>query len=544
MAGRKSKGTPTADPEVPLQAAGGAAPQPDAGGVVRPGCCLQDILQQVVDDARRLLEVDVAIIYVAERNEDTPNWSYDSGLTARAREESQREQFDLYQGISGLAIQTGKVAITEDYLNDDRFLTPERRRLNAEHLGTTSVVAVPMFGEAGPLGVICVFDRRHRHFTEFELALLRSLAAHSALAIENARLARILAAAEARYRFLVERSPDVVWSTDAEDRFTFVNATSRRLLGWTPEELIGLDSEMVHHPSTDEELHRRLDAHRKHPEGELLYRCNLRHRDGRAIPVELHMSGIYADGRWVGAHGSVRDTSEHERLERELLAREAELAAGHERALLAQELHDSVTQTLFAMTLTSRVAEKLLETDPSAAAEKLVQCREAAQDALTEMRALIYEMRPGSLAEDGLVGALRKHVASVESRTGLPIVVEADEIENLGRGLEEALYRICQEALHNVVKHAGAHRAHVEIRRDNQCICATISDDGAGFDPAAVADSRSGHLGLDGMRTRAERFRGSLEIESAPGGGTRVRARLPVDGAGGGTGGGAGEAAP
>jgi PAS domain S-box-containing protein len=521
LGARKSKGAP---------AASNAAP-PDPGGVVRPGCCLQDVLQQVVDDARRLLEVDVAIIYVAERNEDTPHWSYDSGLSEEARELSRREQFDLSKGMSGLALRTGKVVVTADYENDERFLDAESRRLNAEHLGTTSVVAVPMYGAAGPLGVICAVDRRHRQFSEFELALLRSLAAHSALAIENARLTRILAAAEARYRFLVERSPDVVWSTDAEGRFTFVNATSKQLLGWAAEELVGVDSEIVHHPSTDEELHRRLEAQMKQPETELLFRCNLRHRDGRAVPVELHLSGIYADGHWVGAHGSVRDTSAHERLERELRARETELAAGHERALLAQELHDSVTQTLFGMTLTSRVAEKLLETDPRAAAEKLAQCREAAQEALTEMRALIFEMRPGSLAEDGLVGALRKHVASVESRTGLPIVVEADEIEALERSLEEALYRICQEAVHNVVKHAAAHQATIEIRRDGGYVCATISDDGAGFDPAAVTGSRSGHLGLDGMRTRAERFGGQLEIESAPGSGTRLRVRMPVDAA-------------
>jgi PAS domain S-box-containing protein len=514
--------------EAPTTEAVGAE---DWGGVVRPGCCLPDLLQQVVDDARRLLQVDVAIVYLAELTEDSPYWSYDSGLSEQARELSRREQFDLNQGMSGLAIKTGRVVVTDDYANDDRFLTPEQRRLNAEHLGTTSVVAVPMFGQAGPLGVICAFDREHRRFTEFELALLRSLAAHSASAIENARLSRGLEAAEARYRYLVERSPDVVWSTDAEGRFTFVNATSARLLGWTPEELIGADSEVLHHPSTDEELHRQLEAHKRRPEAEMLCRGNLRHRDGHAVPVELHMSGIYADGRWVGSHGSVRDTAERDRLERELRAQEVELAAGRERAYLAQELHDSVTQALFGMTLTSRAAEKLIATDPQAAAEKLAQCRELAQEALAEMRALIVEMRPGSLAEDGLVGALRKHVAAVEGRTGLPVVLEADEIGSLTPELEEALYRICQEALHNVVKHAAAHQAGIQLRREGSRVSVTISDDGIGFDPATAAGERSGHLGVAGMRTRAERFGGRLEIDSSPGSGTRLSVELPAGGA-------------
>ncbi len=500
----------------------------DWGGVVRPGTSLPQLLQQVVDDARRLLEVDVAIVYLAQPTEDCPDWSYDSGLSPAAHEESRKEPVNLQDGLSGLAIQTGKVVVTDDYANDARIYDAERRRLNAQHLGTTSVVAVPMFGAAGPLGVMCVFDRRHRSFTEFELALLRSLAAHSASAIENARLARVLASAEARYRFLVERSPDVVWSTDARGVITFVNATARNLLGWTPEELVGADSEMVHHQSTDEELHARLDSLRRDSATEVQFRCNLKHRDGHPVPVELHLSGTFADGRWVGFHGSVRDTSERDRLERELRAQEAELASGRERALLAQELHDSVTQALFAMTLTSRGAEKLIATDPVAAAEKVVQCRELAQEALAEMRALIFEMRPGRLGEEGLVGALRQHVAAVESRTGLPVVLEADEIGPLGEAREEALYRICQEALHNVVKHAGASQASLELRRREDVVTATIADNGCGFDPAAVAGERLGHLGLDGMRTRAQRFGGRLEIDSAPGKGTRLRAELPV----------------
>lgn len=79
-------------------------------------------------------------------------------------------------------------------------------------------------------------------------------------------------------------------------------------------------------------------------------------------------------------------------------------------------------------------------------------------------------------------------------------------------------------------KHAAAHQATIEVRRDGGCVCATVSDDGAGFDPAVVAGSRSGHLGLDGMRTRAERFGGQVEIDSAPGSGTRLRVRMPVHG--------------
>lgn len=498
----------------------------DQTGVVRPGTSLPELLQQVVDDARRLLVVDVAIVYLAERTEDSIYWTFDSGLSPSAHESSQREPVVLDDGITGLAISSRRVVVTQDYVNDDRFWDLERRRLNAEHLGTTSVVAVPMFGADSPLGAFCVFDRRHRAFTEFELALLRALADHAAFAIENARLNRVLAAAEARYRFLVERSPDGIWSIDAGGAFVFVNATLERLVGWSAEELIGRDSELVHHSSTDEELHRHFAGQREHPNEETLFRCNLRHRDGHPIAVEMHTIGTLVDGRWAGAHGTVRETGERDRMQRELQAQAVELAANRERTHLAQDLHDSVTQALFSMTLTARAAELLLQRDPPAAVEKLAELRDLAQDALAEMRTLIFELRPGSLAQEGLVSALRKHVVAVQGRTGLPVVFEADEMAGLSPEIEEALYRICQEALHNVVKHAAASRVRIELRRDGECACLVVTDDGMGFDAATA--SRGGHLGLAGMRTRLERFNGRLTVKSVPGEGTRLEIAVPV----------------
>ncbi len=500
----------------------------DSRAVISHDTTLPQALQQVVNDARRLLCVDVAVVYLAERTEDSVYWAYDCGLNPQAHELSQNEPVTLEDGISGLAVRQGRVLITDDYVHDDRFYTPEARRLNAQHLGTTSVVAVPMFGAAGPLGCLCVFDKRHRTFTEFELSLLRALAGYLATAIENARLTRVMAAAEARYRYLVEASPDVVWSIDAQGRFLFVNASCERLVGWRADELMGRDFETLHHPSSDEEIHRQLELQRQRPEEQVLFRCNLRHRDGRAVPVEVHSCATVIDGRWAGSHGSVRDTSERDRMEHELHAQAAELAASHERAHLAQELHDSVTQALFGMTLISRAAEKSLATDPAGAGEKLSQLRDLASEALREMRALIFEMRPGSLAEEGLAMALRKHVESVESRTGLPIVLEMDELAGIQPELEEALYRICQEALHNVVKHAGARHVTIELRQDGECVCLRVIDDGTGFDPGAARAGRGKHLGLEGMRGRAERFGGRLDIDSKPGEGCRLQVRLPM----------------
>ena len=260
----------------------------------------------------------------------------------------------------------------------------------------------------------------------------------------------------------------------------------------------------------------------------------LRGRDGRRTPVDVRAVGVTIDGRFAGIQGAARDVSDQVRLERELRRQAGELAAGEERAHLARELHDSVTQALFSMTLVSRSVEMLLETDPDAARAHLVQLRELQREALAEMRALIFELRPGNLESDGLVRALKTHTAALQGRLGLPVVVESDLEDRLPLAAEEVLYRIAQEALHNVVKHAAARQVRVEVRQHDGGVRLRVEDDGKGFDPATVPD---GHLGLAGMRARADRVGATFACESRPGSGHlhrgRARARRVGRAAGG-----------
>ena len=183
------------------------------------------------------------------------------------------------------------------------------------------------------------------------------------------------------------------------------------------------------------------------------------------MPVENFATGMFRDGVLVGSHGAARDVSERERLERDLRRQAAELAASAERAHLARELHDSVTQALFAMTLVSRGIELLLARDPEAALARFAELRELQREALAEMRSLIFELRPGSIERDGLDKALQTHVAAVEGRVGLAVVLEVELDERLPIEVEEAFYRIAQEALHNVVRHAKADQATVRVWR-------------------------------------------------------------------------------
>jgi PAS domain S-box-containing protein len=346
---------------------------------------------------------------------------------------------------------------------------------------------------------------------------------------ERERLERELRASEARYRYLVDNSPDIVWTADADGIITYMSETSEAVLGWPPDEIVGRHLTTFIHPDSLEFVRGQYAASLELTEPrDLRYRFDGRHRDGSRVALEMHARTIVEDGRYRGVHGSVRDIRARERLERDLRRQAAELAAGEERSHLARELHDSVTQALFSMTLVARSIELLLDRDPAAARAKLETLRELQHDALAEMRALIFELRPASLETEGLVRALRTHCAAVEGRAGLGIVIEADDEdweERLAPDVESALFRIAQEALNNVVKHAAATHVHIGLARTEREARLSVTDDGAGFDPRRIPE---GHLGVAGMRARAEKLGGRLSVESSPGRGTRIEAAIPL----------------
>ena len=226
-----------------------------------------------------------------------------------------------------------------------------------------------------------------------------------------------------------------------------------------------------------------------------------------------------------GAHGAARDVGDRDRLERDLRRQAGELAAGEERAHLARELHDSVTQALFSMTLVSRSVELLLDRDVDAARTQLTQLRELQREALAEMRALIFELRPGNLEQDGLTRALKTHTAALQGRIGLPVVVESTlGDERLPLPVEEALYRIAQEALHNVVKHAAAQQVRVEVGPVARRRPPAHRGRRQGLRPEAVP---AGHLGLAGMEARAARIGATFACRSVSGKGTTIEVLVP-----------------
>lgn len=203
-------------------------------------------------------------------------------------------------------------------------------------------------------------------------------------------------------------------------------------------------------------------------------------------------------------------------------------AALEERHRLARELHDSVSQSLFSLTLQTRATQLLAAAGrQDRVTEALGDIHELAIGTLAEMRALIFQLRPGALHEEGLVAALAKHAAAISARQEVDVsVLGPAERLPLTEKAETALFRFVQEALHNVVKHAGAEQAAVVISRPDALrgdIEIVISDDGSGFDTSL---ERPGHFGLITMGERIRELGGTLTIHSERDG-TTLRAALP-----------------
>ena len=207
-----------------------------------------------------------------------------------------------------------------------------------------------------------------------------------------------------------------------------------------------------------------------------------------------------------------------------LLAASQRTAAVAERQRLARELHDSVSQALYGIALGARTARTLLDREPSQAAQPLEYVLGLAQAALTEMRSLIFHLRPDALATEGVVVALDKQAEALRVRHGLDVVTELPEEPELGEAAREALYRIATEALHNITKHARAQRVRIALAVEDGHAEMRVEDDGVGFDAAA---RHAGHLGLQSMRERAEACGGTLVVDSAPGRGSALRVRIP-----------------
>ncbi|NSW53459.1 MAG: GAF domain-containing protein [Anaerolineae bacterium] len=223
------------------------------------------------------------------------------------------------------------------------------------------------------------------------------------------------------------------------------------------------------------------------------------------------------------AANQVADAIETARLRRQA----QEGAVVQERQRLARELHDSVTQALYSLNLMVNAARRFAESgNLERSLYYLDQLPDISQQALKEMRLLIYDLRPSALEEEGLAFALGQRLETVERRAGVNAALRCDPAIKLPREIEEGIYRITIEALNNVLKHAAATDAAVRVEANEDTVVLEVEDNGKGFEPTHGILSEG--IGMKSMRERAEQLRGSFEIFSRPGSGALVRAVIPL----------------
>ncbi len=204
-----------------------------------------------------------------------------------------------------------------------------------------------------------------------------------------------------------------------------------------------------------------------------------------------------------------------------LYERSRELAVLEERNRMARELHDSMNQSLYSVILFTGAARNEADQIGSQAIQNFLERAEnMAKQALKEMRLLVYELRPLELEEKGFLGALQQRLDTVEGRAGIDVELKINQQSPLPYFLEDALFRIVQEALNNIIKHSNATKVIIEMEINEEVCKMRVVDNGIGFDPALI-QTRHG-MGLINMRERAEKLGGKLSIKSTPSLGTEV----------------------
>ncbi|GMR13874.1 MAG: hypothetical protein BMS9Abin29_2099 [Gemmatimonadota bacterium] len=330
------------------------------------------------------------------------------------------------------------------------------------------------------------------------------------------------------YSVVFTASPDGILVVDECGVIQDTNPELERLFGYDPDELRGLKIEVLV-PETFRSGHERkrdgfTSKPRNRPMGVGLELAG-RRKDGVTIPVEISLSPWQADeGGFVIC--TVRDITERKRLR--AFTAGAVKAAEEERLRIARELHDDTAQRLAALIIQLKLALDAERPDDRErmCGHVLEELRETAES----VRRIARGLRPPALEDAGVVTALQAHLRATVEHLDLTSALDFEAVDHLlHRDAKLVLYRVVQEALSNVIRHAEASHVSIQIDADQNVVRAIVEDDGIGFDPETVDGQRG--LGLIGMKERVGGVGGSVTIESAATGGCRVLLSIPVVGA-------------
>ena len=328
---------------------------------------------------------------------------------------------------------------------------------------------------------------------------------------------------------ILQYTPSIVYIKDTEGRYILVNSRFEELFGLQNEEVFG-KTDFDIFPKEAAEQFRSNDQQVLSQKHSCQVEENVHQKDGIHTYLSVKFPLYDESGGIISVCGISTDITDVKKTQDQLRRLSGSIMANQEkeRSAIARELHDELGQVLTALNMDSVwLHEYLKETNAKAARRALTMC-ELIDKTIEEVRSLAIRLRPGILDDLGLVDALEWYTADFERRTGITCVFEHANIPNINDNVATAAYRIAQETLTNVARHASASRVEVDLKEIEGILSLSTVDNGKGFNTSELLETEA--LGLVGMRERAVLVNGVLNIQSQPGDGTRVFFRVPIDG--------------
>ena len=382
---------------------------------------------------------------------------------------------------------------------------------SVHHQALCAILADPAAIQSGP-GMAGAAERIFvESLTPFEMALRGYREANEALK-----------ASEERYRELFENANDIVFTTDLSGKFLSVNKACERLTGY-PRDHTPPVSILDVIPPEYSGLVRRMMERKIARRTTTAYELEIVTKDGRRIPMEVSTRLILRDGQPVGVQGIGRDITERRRAQEAL--RQLNDALEEQAKRIAHALHDEAGQLLATVHI---ALEEVARDVPAQTGHQFEKVRETLYQIEDQLRTFSHELRPTVLDDLGLRAGLQFLAKNVSKRTGISVSVENSYPGRLPAGIETALYRITQEALTNITKHAQAKSAVLRLEVKDKEISYSIRDDGLGFDAASVRSKRGERgLGLVGIQMRLDAFGGTFSINSEAQRGSELLMTIP-----------------
>ena len=486
------------------------------------GLVLRNALDMVMD----VMEVEAAIILSLDEGSQELRLMACEGVSDRFIQDI--DHIKLGEGYNGQVALTGQPLVVENASRDPRLTKDSIREEKIE-----AQCIVPLKARGLVVGTLCVANRRPRQFLPEEVELLTAIGSQIGITVENTQLYQEQQRIAKQYRDIFENASDAIWIHDLEGNILTVNEAAARLTGYGMEELVNMG---VAEFLSEEGLCLAREVQRMLFEKEPVeqpYEQRLIRKDGTEALINLTSSLVLSEGQPIGFQHIARDMTEERRMQDNLrfYVQQVTKAQEEERKRIARELHDETAQRLIAL---SHQLENFASDNKHLSADDvqlLANLRQQLKDALKEVRYFSQDLRPPMLDDLGLIPAVEWLSDELEREFGIKADLRVIGTER--RLIPEAellFFRVIQEAISNVRRHAEASQVEITIEYDDGKTTAIVRDNGKGFAlPETLGElSRTGKLGLVGMEERAKLLGGSLRLESEPGKGTTVVIEAPI----------------